>query len=58
MYILTYKAKRKNARRHIWGRYNSIDECIVNANNSNYIFTVYNNKWEYVQEVKKKITTV
>ena len=53
-YILTYKAKRKNAKRHIWGRYNTIEECKRNATNNNYEFSIYNSKWDLIEEIKKE----
>jgi hypothetical protein len=53
-YILTYKAKRKNAKRHIWGRYSTIEECKRNATNSNYEFSIYNSKWDLIEEIKKE----
>lgn len=51
-YILTYKAKRKNAKRHIYGRYDSIEECKQNAFNKHYNFTIYTSKWEFVEDIK------
>lgn len=51
MYILAYKAKRKNAVRHIWGYYNTVNECIKNAINPHYDFTIWTTKWELVLEV-------
>lgn len=48
MYILCYYAKRKDAKRHIWGRYGTLDECTKNADNSNYTFKIYDSKWHYV----------
>jgi hypothetical protein len=53
-YILIYKAKRKNAKRHIWGRYNTIEECKRNATNNNYEFSIYNSKWDLIEEIKKE----
>jgi hypothetical protein len=51
-YILTYKARRKNAKRHIWGRYNTIEECRRNATNPHYDFQIYNSKWDLIEEVE------
>lgn len=52
MYILAYKAKRKNAKRHIWGYYNTVNECLYNANHKLYDFSIWTTKWELVLEVK------
>ena len=52
-YILTYKARRKDAKRHIWGRYDTIDDCKRKATNKNYDFCIYNHKWELVEDLKE-----
>lgn len=52
-YILTYKARRKNAKRHIWGRYNTIEECRRNATNPHYDFAIYDYDWEFIEEVER-----
>ena len=51
MYILAYKAKRKNAKRHIWGRYATIEEARQNATNPHYVFAIYDPKWNLIEEV-------
>lgn len=51
-YILTYKAKRKNAKRHIYGRYDSIQDCMKHVDNKHYDFSIYTGNWELVYEVK------
>lgn len=53
MYILTFKARRKNAKKHIWGYYATIEECISHATNDNYDFAIYDSKWNLIEEVKK-----
>lgn len=52
-YILIYKARRKNAKRHIWGRYSTIEACKREATNKNYDFSIYNHKWELIEDLKE-----
>jgi hypothetical protein len=49
--IVTTTAKQKNAKRHIFGRYDSLkkaktDAC--NLINRKYIVEIYNGKWELI----------
>lgn len=53
-YKLAYKARRKNAKRHIWGRYNTIEECRRNATNPHYDFQIYDSEWNLIEEIKKE----
>ena len=55
MYILTITAKRKNAKRHIVIRSESLDKLIElgkNNINDNYIVEIYTGKWVLVERVK------
>ena len=53
MYILVYTSRRKNAKRHIFGRYASIEECRRKAVNPHYDFQIYDSKWNLIEEVAK-----
>lgn len=56
-YILSYKAKRKNAVRHIMERFESkeaVYDAIYNgriALNSDYIYSIYTYDWVYIEDV-------
>ena len=55
MYYLTITAKRKNAKRHIVTKSESLDELRnLGKNNMNdeYIVEIYTGKWELVERVK------
>ena len=50
-YVIAYTCKRKNAKRHIYGRYNDARYCIkmvkdVAAMHPNWIVKVYDYNWE------------
>ena len=54
-YILTITAKRRNAKRHIVTKSESLDELRnLGRNNMNdkYIVEIYTGKWELVERVK------
>ena len=54
-YILTTTAKRKNAKRHIVTKSESLDELRnLGKNNMNdkYIVEIYTGKWDLVERVK------
>lgn len=49
MYIITYKARRKNARRHILEKANNLSE-LANVyysvhKNKRYIYNIYDGSW-------------
>ena len=49
-YILTYTAKRKNAKRHIFCRGNSVEELERQVKGfDQYIYEIYTSKWEFVK---------
>ena len=53
-YILTNTARRKNAKRHICGRYNDLESARKMAQNINeklYVIQIYNGKWELIETV-------
>ena len=55
MYILTTTSKRKNAKRHIVTKSESLDKLRdLGKNNMNdkYIVEIYTGKWEIVERVK------
>lgn len=55
MYILTTTSKRKNAKRRIVTKSESLDELRnLGKNNMNdkYIVEIYTRKWELVERVK------
>ena len=53
-YIMTTTAKRKNAKRHIDTRSNSLDYLRAQGliRNDRYIVEIYNTKWELIERVK------
>ena len=55
MYILAITAKRKNAKRHILTKCESLDKLIElgkNCINDKYIVEIYDGNWEIVDRVK------
>jgi hypothetical protein len=48
--IVTMTARRKNAKSHIAGRYDSVSEATTAAMrlNKKYIVTIVNGKWELI----------
>ena len=52
-YILAYKARQKNARRHIFGRYNTIEEARKEAINPHYDFAIYDSKWNLIEKIER-----
>ena len=53
-YILAYKRKRKDARRHIVGRYDTKQACIDKFNSvydPNYIYAIFTYDWKFVTEL-------
>ena len=55
-YILTIKAKRKDARRHIAKRDRSIENLrhVAKKLNSRYITEIYTGNWNFVERIEKK----
>lgn len=54
-YILTITAKRRNAKRHIAQRGESLEELIRYSNVINkdrYHVDIYNGKWELVKKIR------
>lgn len=51
-YILVYESRQKNAKRHIWGRYNTLEDCRKNSWNPHYDFSIYDSKWNLVEKVE------
>lgn len=56
MFILVFKAKRKNAKRYIMGRYDDLKQAENDAINhikggSPYNFYIYSYKWDLIKEV-------
>lgn len=51
MYYLTITAKRKNAKRHIFGRYETLDEAVsrVKDINPRYRIEIYTGNWQIVR---------
>ena len=58
-YFVTIKAKRKNAKRHIYNAYqrayNSLEEAEREAESAPECYTVeiFTGNWQFVKEVKK-----
>ena len=53
-YILAATAKRKNAKRHITGRFDDLESARRTGKNMNdsYNVEIYNGKWELIEKVK------
>lgn len=49
-YYILYKAKRKNAKRHIWGKYNDYQEAIDRYNK------IVGNKYAHKYENNYELT--
>ena len=45
-YILAYTARRKKAKRHLWGRYSTLEDAMRNGFNPHYDFTIYYSTWD------------
>ena len=52
-YILAFTARRKNAKRHIYGRYATIEEARKEAINPHYDFAIYDSKWNLIEKVER-----
>lgn len=55
MYILTATARRKNSKRHIVDKSESIESLRKLAANLNekYIVSIYSGSWTFIEEVSK-----
>lgn len=57
-YILSYKARRKNAIRHIKGRFDTKQACIdyfTNHYNPYYDYTIYTYDWKFIMDLDKNM---